>query len=393
MTSVAAATTQEVADLMVASIDSSMGITSPLLEKTFSRVFSKAAGGLYVLLYKYGSFVALQMFAEYASYRETTVNGRTVVPLIELGRWIGVGYPAPAVRCEANITIAVTTQTGSIAAGAQLVNPETGILYTTTAAVALSAATVQVAVRASLDGAGEAGQLVVGDQLSFANPLPNVSANTTVALVTVSGEDGETEDAYRTRVTQYRKSPPQGGAYADYRIWCESVSGIVSAYPYTGAPGEVNVYVEASVASSGSADGIPTGPQLSAVDAYVQGLSGGLATRRSVLAAVNILPITRKTFDLIVTGLVVSDVASAKTSAQEAVDAFLREREPYIEGLSSLPRLDRVTAADASGIVSSAVGAFGGTVTAVALESGVGAVTSYTLSDGEKAKLGTITYA
>ena len=118
----------------------------------------------------------------------------------------------------------------------------------------------------------------------------------------------------------------------------------------------------------------------------------GLASRRPVGAAVNALPITRQAFNVLVTGLEVDDVSGTHTAIAEAVDEYLRAREPFIVGLSQLPRVDRITQAAVSGLIDDVVNALGGSVATVALRQGVDPLSAYTLGPGEKAKLGTVTY-
>ncbi len=390
-------TTEQIANTVIAQLEASLEQTFPLLPKAFTRVLAKALSGVYIQLYKYAGFIFLQLFVRSASFRETEVLGKTVRPLIELGRLRGVEDPQDATRAVLDLTVTVKNQTGSLPAGAQLVRSDTGVVYTSLASVALNAATVTVRVRAASDpdgtgGAGAIGNLANGAELSFANPLPNVAPTAVVAATVVTGADGESEASYRARVLDAYRTPPQGGAYADYRKWAKDAAGIINVYPYTGAPGEVNVYCEATVASSGSADGIPTPAQLTAVANMIEFDSNGLATRRPAGAAVNVLPIVRLAFDLEVTGLEADDEPAAMAAIEAAVDEHLRAREPDIVGLSRLPRNDRITEAGAGGAAEDAASAVGATITSVRLlVDGVPTV-AHTLGQGVKAKLGTTTY-
>lgn len=391
-------TTQALADDIVAQLETSIAQTVPLLPKAFCRVLAKALSGVLVLLYKYIGWGHLQMFVAYASADATIINGVRVKPLVEHGRLIGVGDPLAATRAEHTVNVSVLNQTGSLPAASQLLFPATGVLYLTTSAVALNAATVVVTIRAASDqagggGEGSIGNLTAGDIVSFANPLPNVATNAVILARTVDGADAETTDAYRTRVVERFQRKPQGGAYADYEQWAEGVAGIVAAYPYTGDPGEVNVYVEATEASSGSADGIPTSDQLDDVRDAIRLDSDGLATRRPAGAAVNVLAITRTAFDLTISGLAADDTAAAEAAISSAVDEYLRSREPFIVGLSFLPRRDRVTLAAVSGVVEDAISSLGGTVGAIVMELSAVPTVAYSLGQGEKAKAGVITYA
>jgi len=397
MTTLSTPTTQGLTDNVVQQVDATLEHTTPLLDKTFTRVLAKAQSAVDVLLYKYAGWTLLQMFPEYASFNETVVLGRKIRPLVDWGRRIGVGDPLAASRAEHVISVPVQAQTGSLPANQQVLFPPTGVLYLTIAAVALNAPTVQVTIRAASDqngggGEGTIGNLQPGAVLQFANPLPNVARNVTVLSQTVTGADAETPAAYRARVIARAQNKPQGGAYADYQQWGEEDVGIVNVYPYTGAPGEVDVYVEATVESSGSADGIPTVAQRTAVLALIEADQAGLASRRPANAAVNVHPILRATFDVEVTGLEVDEQASVQAAIESACDEYLRAREPFIVGLSQLPRVDRVTRAALSGVVDDVVSAAGGSVSAVNLLLGGDQINAYTLGHGEKAKLGAVSF-
>jgi uncharacterized phage protein gp47/JayE len=388
-------TTKDISDAIVAQMQSSLGQTIPILPKAFVRVLASVLAGVFMLLWKYAGFVFLQMFVRWATMEETEINGTTVRPLVEWGRLIGIGDPTAATQAEHVVEVTVLNQTGSLAALTQLVRGETGVTYQTVAAVTLNAATVQVTVRAASDqdggdGSGEIGNLVVGDTLSFANPQANVAREVTVLSQTVTGADEEEAEAYRQRIFRRFQRKPQGGAYADYQLWAEEVAGVAHAYPYTGDPGEVDVYVE--VTTDIDPDGIPTAAILTAVSDAIQLEVSGLATNRPVTAAVNCLPITRTTFDVVVTGLFVDDEAGCIQAIEDSADEYLRSREPFIVGLSVLPREDRLTGAALGGIVDSVVAAFGGTVNDVQIQQGGNTVIAHTLDAGEKAKLGVVSY-
>jgi len=394
-------TTKELADSFIAKLESKLSQTIPLLPKAFERVLSTTLAGQRTLLYKYAGFLGLQMFVSHATDRETTINGKTVRPLVELGRLIGVGDPDAATRAELIVDVTVTDQTGeTVEAGTQLIRKETGVIYLTLEPFDRDAATKQVTIRASSDqdgngGRGTIGNLEAGDTVSFLKPLSDVEREATVSSQQKTAADAEGTEVYRGRVRRRRQSPPQGGAYADYQAWAEGVTGIIHAYPYTSdTPGEIDVYCEATEASSGSADGIPTQQQLDDVAAAIDKDESGVPTRRPANAAVNVFAIARKSFDIVVADLTVDDEATIKTSIENGVDEYLRDREPYIEGLSYLPR-NRVTQAEIAGIIAGIVHAASGTFSGVELhETGGGVVTGgYTLQDGEKAKLNAAQYS
>lgn len=390
--------TQAVSDLLIAQLQISFGQTIPFLPKSFIRVMAKVWAGVFVLLYKYGGFIFLQMFVSRASSESTEINGINLVPLYEWGALIGVGRPNAATQAEHTCSVVVTSLGGSLPVGTPLVNKKTGYVYVTENAVPLTTNPVTITVRANSDGAGgdgsgPGGNLANGDKLSFANALPNVLRECTVTGQNVTGAAAENIDIYRARVIKRFNSRPQGGAYADYHAWATDVPGIVAAYPYTGLlPGEVDVYVEASIDSSGSPDGIPTGPQLAAVAEAFELDEDGLATRRPVNAAVNALAIARLGLSVEVQGLDAPDLATTKDAITTSIDSYLREAEPYIVGLSVPPRKDRVTAGAIGGIVDAVVNANFGVFTGVILKNGVNPLGQYTVTRGQKLKLSSITF-
>ena len=391
-------TTKEISDNIIAQLEASLNQTIPLLPKSFLRVLAKALAGVFVLLYKYGGFMFLQIFVRTASANPTIVNGKAVTPLIEWGRLIGAGDPVPATQAELLIDITVENQTGTLPSNTQLVNTGNGVTYLTIGAVALSAPTVQATIRAASDqagggGAGAIGNLDPGAIVSFANPLANVARNAVVDSQVVTGADAESTEAYRQRIIDRFQKRPQGGAYADYEQWGEEPAGIVNVYPYTSdCPGQVDVYVEATPESSGNPDGIPTAAQLQEVLDSIELDQDGLATRRPANALANTFPISRTAFDVVVSSLVVDNLAQVQADIEQALTEYFLEREPYIVGLSVPPRKDRITRTAVDGtiedIVTAAGGIFGGSVVS---QNNI-ATDAYSLGVGEKSKLGSLTF-
>lgn len=391
-------TTKEISDNIIAQLEASLNQSIPLLPKAFLRVLARALAGVFVLLYKYGGFMFLQMFVRTATISETTINGRALSPLIEWGRLIGVGDPAPATNAELLIDITVENQAGVLPSGTQLVSSDNGVTYITIGSIFLNASVVQATIRAVSDqagggGAGAIGNLGAGAAVSFANPLANVARAALVVSPTVTGADGESTEAYRQRIIDRFQKRPQGGAYADYEQWGEEPAGIINVYPYTSdCPGQVDVYVEATPESSGSPDGIPTNAQLQEVLDSIERDSSGLATRRPANALANAFPIIRTGFDVRVTTLQVNDLAAVQQQIETALKEFFVGREPYIIGLSVPPRRDRITRTAAGGVVEDIVTAAGGIFGGVVVTVNSIQTDAYTLGVGEKAKLNSVSF-
>jgi uncharacterized phage protein gp47/JayE len=388
---------EQINDNIISQLESSLGQTIPFLPKSFLRVLAKTLAAVFILLYKYAGFMFLQIFVRTASYADTNINGQIINPLVEWGNLVGVSPRGAATQAELLIDVTVENQTGSLPSGTQLLGPNSGVTYVTLSSVLLDAATVQVTVRAVADqvdggGAGSIGNLEPGDFLNFANPIANVARQTVVDSQVVTGADAEEVEVYRQRIIDRFQKRPQGGAYSDYELWGEEAAGIINVYPYTGDPGQVNLYSEATVESSGSPDGIPTTAQLTAVLNLVNFDENGLASRRNANAFVNSNPITRTGFDVTVTGITgVSDLAQVQADITTAITEYFLSVEPYIPGLSVPPRNDQITRTRISSIAEDIITAANGTFTSAGfnLTGNGGTIPIYVLGEGEKAKLAT----
>lgn len=391
-------TTAEIDATIIAQLQATLDQDVPLLPKAFLRVLSRTLAGVFILLYKYTGFMFLQMFVRTATIEETDINGVLISPLIAWGRLIGVGDPASATRAELEIEITVNNQVGTLPSQTQLVGALNGVTYHTIGAVVLNAATVNVNVRAVSDqaggdGSGAIGNLDVSDEMSFANPLANVERTTTVTTVITTGADAEATEAYRQRVLDRFQKRPQGGAYADYEQWAEEPAGILNAYPYTAVdPGQVDIYIEATVESSGDPDGFPTAAQLQeALDATIFDPSG-VPNRRPANALSNTFSITREEFNVEITGLAVDNPGQTQQDIEDALTEYFLDRGPFIVGLTIPPRKDRITGPAVTGIVDDIVSAVNGIFTSAVIDQGGGPITLFELGVGEKAKVGTVSF-
>lgn len=389
-------TVDGVNSLIVSQLEGSLGQTIPILPKAALRVLAKVFAGVFILLWKYCGFSLLQIFVAYATAEPTTINGKILRPLIEWGRLIGVGDPGDATQAQLSIQVSVRNQVGTLPAFSFLLFPATGVIYQTVFEVPLNAPTVPVTIRAQSDqaggdGSGAIGNLQPNDIVEFSSPLPNISPKATVLAQVVTGTDAEPVETYRARIVARFQSAPQGGAYADYRAWAEDVPGIINVYPYAGFPGEVDVYCEADTVSSGSPDGFPTDAQKLAVGQAFELDLGGVASRRPVNAAPNVFPIIRTGFDVQIVDLDPS-TSDLRTQINAGIDEHFRALEPFIVGLSVLPRKDRITQAAVASVVNDIAAASGSTVANVLLFENGGALITRNLGPGEKAKSNTPTY-
>lgn len=393
-------TTKEITDSVVAEIESKINQTIPLLPKAFIRVIAKVFAGIIIVLYYYSGFIFLQIFVATASFKDTNVNGQVINPLKFWGRLTGLGDPDPGEAAELLIDINVIQQGGTLYAGeTNVLGSLNGVTYSLLTDVSLNAEVVQGDFKAVSDpdgqgGIGSVGNLTTGDTVSFATPYGDVEPDAVVDSRTVDGADAETKESYQDRITGWFGGRPQGGAGLDYVYWAKEVPGINNVYPYTGDPGEVDVYNEATPESSGSPDGIPTPAQLTAVQEAIEKNEAGLALNRPLNSFINVYAITRTAFTVDVIDLTGENIDTLKTLISDALTTFLLQREPFIDGVTPLPRKRDITQEDIRSIVNDyAVAANGSFSTAIVkfTLSGV-PFQVYTLTPGEKAKLTIVNY-
>ena len=380
-------TVEQINQNIISQLQGSLNQSIPLLPRSFLRVISKVIAAVYVIVYKYAGFTALQQFVATASDQPTEFNGQTVRPLILWGRLIGIGDPVPAVRAELPVNV-IGISVGTLSANTQLLNGATGVTYLVISDTLITTGNNSVSIRAAGDqqggnGGGTIGNASVDTELQFSSPPVFINPTAIVTGITINGEDAETTENYRRRVIVRFQARPQGGALIDYRIWGLETAGIINVYPYTGDPGEINVYSEAT----GQTDGIPTQAQRDAVLASIN-----LPNRRPANAMVNSLAITRLVFNVNVAGLVVDNQASVRATITDAVTQYFLDREPFITGVSVPPRTDRITVTSLTGIVEDAVTLAGGVFTGVTVERNSAPVTTFTLGEGQKARVGTVTF-
>lgn len=398
MTSLTTPTTKEINDNIIAQLEAAINQSIPLLPKAFNRVLARTMAGVFILLFKYGGWIFLQQFVQTASDRPTTIFGVTVVPLIFWGRLIGVGEPIAGTNAELSITITVTNQVGSLSSGAQLGSSLNGFTYLTLTTILLDAPTVTVTVRAVNDqtngnGVGVLGNLDDADtSMSFVNAQPGVAQGVVVASSVVTAADAETTEEYRQRVIDRFQKQPQGGAYADYELWGLEAAGVINIYPYTGDPGQVNIYSEVN----NQVDGIPDAAQLLSVFDIIEQDENGLASRRNANTVVNSLPITRQNFFVTVKGITdVADITQVEADINTAVASFFFSFEPFIPGVSLQARNDTITQSKLSGLVEDIVTANAGIFNNATFHqtAGGGSINKFILSEGEKAGLDSISFA
>lgn len=335
-------TIEEVQQLLIRSFEHEFNTQLRILPKSFIKILCKVFAGVFIIVYKLVGWYFLQMFPETADWKEVTILGVRLRPLVKLGVLFGVGEPLAGVQWRGIITIGVLTQGSVLYSGIQLKSSVTGKLYIVEETKTLLQTKENVLIVCT--EIGTAGNLEQNDTLNFVNPYGFIETEAVVLDVTRVGLDNETEAGYRRRVVNRFRMQPQGGALADYRIWASEVPGVLNVYPYNDneQPGGVLLYV--SGVPDVYADRIPNNGLLKKVgEACTYDPETGKATRKPLTAMIdpkndgsysNVKPITVAVFDIAITGVLGIVPADFAQVVRPLLKNYFLDRDLYIRGLS-----------------------------------------------------------
>lgn len=335
-------TIEEVQQLLIRSFEHEFNTQLRILPKSFIKILCKVFAGVFIIVYKLVGWYFLQMFPETADWKEVTILGVRLRPLVKLGVLFGVGDPLAGVQWRGIITIDVLTQGSVLYSGTQLKSSVTGKLYIVEETKTLLQTKENVSIVCT--EIGTVGNLEKNDTLNFVNPYGFIETEAVVWDVARVGLDNELESSYRNRVINRFRLQPQGGALADYRIWASEVPGVLNVYPYNDKeqPGGVLLYV--SGISDVYVDRVPDKGLLKKVgEACTYDPETGRATRKPLTAMLdpkndgsysNVKPITVAVFDIVITGVSGIVPADFAQVVKPALQNYFLDRDLYIRGLS-----------------------------------------------------------
>lgn len=326
-------TIKDIYDDIIADLQTEFGITIPEEGKNFLRSLSAVEAGKLKLFYLAIAGLQKNMFVDTA---DPEASGGT---LERFGRAKIGRDPFPATQGVYDVT--VTGLVGAtIPAGTTFISDDTslhpGILFVLDTAYVLVATADTITLRALT--AGTQGQLAVGDTLTATAPIINVDSGAQVVTEVTEPVDEEDIEDYRAKVLQSYRLYPQGGASADYRLWGLDSAGVKQIYPYaaSGSPNEINVFVEAEIASSTDGMGTPSAGILTDVaDNIETDPVTGLGRRPLGVFAVNVQAVIINEIDITISG-----AGSISASDQTLIDAALADTindvRPFIAGADTL---------------------------------------------------------
>lgn len=385
-------TTQELVDQFRAFIEARLNQDTPASDRAYNNVVAADFGMAYTSLFKFAADAVLSNLAQ-------TAKGAALDAL-------GLEYEtARNLAVAAVLALTLTGTNGTvIPAGTVFVSVSTGLLYTSQDSVTIAAGTCSPVVRAQI--AGSAGNLANGETLVLQNQIVGATGIPTVASTTTTGADAEGDDAYRVRVLDAQQALATGSNAASYRLWAQTVAGVVRAYPYAGSPTGSGVtpeppmrtvYVECD--PSIQADGIaPAGLLTQVRTAITTDPSTGLARQDLGLTdgTLYVQAITRTQIYVTITGLNVPSGQTAQCQAAilAALTSYLLGITPFITGVDpAFGRNDAITNPSVSKVIQAALVAYGASAINIFFGLSAGSSSgSYTVGQGEKAKLGAIAY-
>lgn len=327
-------TISELYTQIVSDIESEMGVQIPTFGKVWLRAFAAVQAAKLKLFYLSIGILQKNIFADTAD-RESLGGTLERFGRVKLNR-----DPNPAIPGQ--YSLQVTGVIGSLIKGSTTLksndnssNPSK--LYVLDEDYTLVDTVDYITVRALTTG--NAGKLVENDELSFTIPLAGVEKLAIVDAETTAPVEAENIEDYRTQVLQSYRLEPQGGAASDYRIWTQSASGLKQIYAYAknNTSAEVNVFVEATQASSTDSKGTPTSDLLNEVIALINfdpDTSKPLNERgRSPLGVfqTHVQAITVKEIDIEISGFIGIN-AEKQALILSALTEEINKIRPYVAG-------------------------------------------------------------
>lgn len=384
-------TTQEVFDRNLTNLESAIGQKSPISDKAFLRVLAAMEAMNYTELNKYGAERVLQVLA-------LTATGDY---LKIIGENYGVVYKT-GVCAVLEVGIQASTGT-SIPTNIYLIGDSNNLRYRVSK-TAIAVADWAV-IEASAMKTGVLGDLNIGDTLTIDTQFTGLLSTTAIVYGRVTkSQDSESEESYRRRVLNEIRTVGGGGNGVDYRTWAESVQGVFRAFPYAGKPisqvslpGDRVVFIEAD--TDIDPNGIAPSTLLGTVrDAINTDPTTGKA--RPTLGDTNetlfVESIYNTLFFIQINGLEIDGAieAETKTKIETGITDYLKLIAPYVDGCDAeITRNDVLTNLSLSLIVQDIVASVGGSIGSLGFGPTVGTfINTYTLGQGELAKLGGITY-
>lgn len=308
----------------------------------------------------------------------------------------------PFAATAGQYTIQVTGTIGAIIeAGTTFISDDEstnpGKLFILDSEVELTNTVQNILVRAL--EAGLDSKMEVGEGLTSTIPIAGVDRAAEVVTETVAPLAAEEIEDYREKTLVAFRTEPNGGSAADYRLWAQDAQGVQQVYPYakTGSPGEINLYVEATIADSTDGKGTPTSAILEEVEEVVEfdpDTTKPIEERgRRPLSAfqINYIGVTPRNVEVTINGYV-NSTSEIETLIEDALTEAINRIRPFVAGADILT--DKNDILDLNKIIGTIIAAKPGSIfDSVDLEIDGSPVTSFTFTNGDIPYVDSITFA
>lgn len=378
---------------ILSDLETAYGSTIPLFGKNFLRAQALVQAGKLKLIYLGLGKIQKNIFVDTA---DPEASGGTLERFgrIKLGR-------NPFQATAGQYTVEITGTVGAIIkAGTVFKSNDDALnaskLFVLDSEYELVSATDSIVLRAL--EAGTDSKLLVDDQLTATSPITNVNKTAIVTAETVEPLAAEDIEDYRTKTTESFRLEAQGGAASDYRLWASDAQGVEKVYAYarSGYSNEVNVFVEATIDDSTDGKGTPSGALLSDVEDVIDfdpDTTKPLEERgrRPLGAIVNVLPITVKEIDIVISDFVGITV-EIENQIFDEIETQLALVRPFVAGADVVDLRNDIF--DINRIISIILNVRPGSVFGeIDLQVDSVSVSTFTFQNGDIPHLNSITYA
>ncbi len=378
---------------IIADLEAQYSITIPSFGKSMLRALSSVQGAKLKLYYLGIANLQKNIFVDTA---ESEKIGGTLERYgrVKLGR-----NPFPATQGQ--YTLQVTGTVGATIEASttfksndDAVNP--GKLFVVDTDFVLTVSPDFVTIRAL--EAGTESRLEVGDILTATAPIANVDSEAACQAVIIEPSAAEDLEDYRQKALDAYRLEPQGGAATDYRLWSFDAQGVEQVYPYakTGYAGEINVFVEATIADSTDGKGTPTAALLLDVAEVIEldpDTTKPLNERgRRPLGVfeVHVLPVTVKEIDIVISGFI-GNTAPITALILSAMETAINAIRPFVAGADILENKNDIL--DTNKIIAVILNARPGSVFGtVSMTVDSVSYSTYTFINGNIPHLNSVTY-
>jgi len=301
--------TTEISDFIKNDYKSKQGVATIPEDGTVA-TFANSLAGIYILIYRFGTWAFKQIFFNTANafYKKERLR--------EEGLHQGEG-----VKAVLNSGLTGGTPLAVLPAGTFYEYED--LIFKTLSDHTMTGGGLLVPVQA-LDVGSIYNLPATGTKLTIVSPLTGVPATLTVVEPQITeGQDPESNEAYFERGEKAIQIKPQGGSPGDYFQWSTEVQGIVCIALYTLTTGGVNVY---PIATGTGNDRIPSALQLQEVADSID-TSGNFVyhDRKPITAGVTVSEIFQESYKVEIDGF----IANGGTNAiKDLIDA---EIEKYID--------------------------------------------------------------